>query len=315
VFVANSKVPKDRAVTVAVERSAARAFPAPGGRNSIQISPDRREPVFSSLRRPPTPPVVGTVITGMPAYKAGVKEGDRILAVNGKPISDWEQLPPSLRGTVDRTVHLAIDRAGRRFDITVVPMNPEAHGDNARIGIEAPREGVYIERHGVLESIDMGVRGTGALVANVYAGMWLTISRPLYYREYVGGPLFIAQAASEQAKRGLDSYLMFLAMINVAIMAFNLMPLPILDGGHILLAVIEAVRRQGISARAYTRFQQVGLVVMGTLLVLILANDPMRVVQRQRALGRATPTSTTDPHRSTPRNSAPEEKTVAPTPP
>ena len=63
--------------------------------------------------------------------------------------------------------------------------------------------------------------------------MWLTVSRPLYYREYLGGPLFIAQAASQQARRGLDSYLQFLAMINIAVMAFNLLPIPILDGGHI----------------------------------------------------------------------------------
>jgi Zn-dependent protease len=94
-------------------------------------------------------------------------------------------------------------------------------------------------------------------------------------------------------------------------MAFNLLPLPVLDGGHILLALLEAVRRQAISARAYLRFQQVGLVVMGALLVLILANDPLRVVQRQRALGRTNSTSTTAP----PSSSAPEETPVVPTPP
>src|SRR6185436_12862577 len=111
--------------------------------------------------------------------------------------------------------------------------------------------GVYIEHYGLLPAITMGFRATGQLVGSVYGGMWLTVTRPLYYREYVGGPLFIAQAASESARRGLDSYLQFLAMINIAIMAFNLLPLPMLDGGHILLALIEAVRRQGISARSY----------------------------------------------------------------
>ena len=143
-------------------------------------------------------------------------------------------------------------------------------------------------------ALELGARGTVALVGSVYGGMWLTLSRPLYYREYVGGPLFIAQAASEQARRGLDSYLQFLAMINVAIMAFNLLPLPILDGGHILLALIEAVRRQAISAKVYLRFQQAGLVIMGALLVLILANDPLRVIQRQRALCRRRPGCASD---------------------
>src|SRR3989454_5176946 len=116
----------------------------------------------------------------------------------------------------------------------------------------------------------MGFRATGALLASVYSGMWLTVSRPLYYREYLGGPMFIAQAASEQAKRGLDSYLQFLAMINVAIMAFNLLPIPVLDGGHIALSLVQALRGQAISTRAYLRFQKVGLVVIGTLFILIL---------------------------------------------
>ena len=87
-------------------------------------------------------------------------------------------------------------------------------------------------------------------------------------------------------------------MINIAIMAFNLLPIPVLDGGHIVLALLEAIRRRAISAVGYLRYQKVGLVVVGTLLLLILANDPMRLVQRQRALDRA-----------------PQETQVAPTPP
>jgi regulator of sigma E protease len=87
-------------------------------------------------------------------------------------------------------------------------------------------------------------------------------------------------------------------MINIAIMAFNLLPIPILDGGHIVLALLEAVRRQAISARGYLRFQKVGLVVIGTLFIMILANDPLRWWQRQRALGRA-----------------PQVETLAPSPP
>lgn len=282
VFVAKSRIPDDRPVTLTAER---------GGRPfEVALSPEQREPLFSSLRRPPDPARVGAVVTGMPAYKAGLKEGDLILAVDGRPVGTWEELPRALRGKVDREVRLDVARDGRRFELSVTPISPDGRGgDEARIGIEAPRHGVYVERHGPIESLVMGFRGTGALVASVYGSMWLTVTRPLYYREYLGGPLFIAQAASEQARRGLDSYLQFLAMINIAIMAFNLLPLPLLDGGHILLALLEAARRQAISARAYVRFQQVGLVVIGALFLLILANDPWRLVQRQRALGK-TPT-------------------------
>src|SRR5262245_51735008 len=291
VFVAASRVPKSDAMRLTVERA---------GRDAdIRVTAEAREPVLSGLRRPPDPPVVGGVVTGMPAYKAGLKEGDRILAINGNPVAVWEDLPKALQGNADRNMTLTIRRGTHQFDLHVTPMNPDGRrGSAARIGVEAPRHGGDIQRHPLVESLELGFRATGALVANVYGGLWLTVSRPLYYREYLGGPLFIAQAASEQAKRGIDSYLQFLAMINVAIMAFNLLPIPVLDGGHILLALIPAFRRQAISARAYIRFQQVGLAVIGTLFILILANDPLRLVQRQRALDKA-----------------PQEGEVAPSPP
>jgi regulator of sigma E protease len=292
IFVRHSRQPKKLPLDVRVMRD--------GRTLDLPLTPEQREPFFSSLRRPPDAPVVGAVLPGMPAYKAGLKEGDRILAVNDKPIATWDELPRALRGLVDRPVRLRVLRGEQAFDCVVTPINPDGRSlENARIGIEAPRHGVYVERYGLLPSIAMGFRATASLVASVYGGMWLTLSRPLYYREYVGGPIFIAQAASEQARRGLDSYLQFLAMINIAIMAFNLLPLPMLDGGHIMLALIEGVRHRAISARAYLRFQKVGLVVMGALFVLILANDPLRLVQRQRALDKVP-------------SSAPRERPVAP---
>ncbi len=296
VFKASERQPRRAPLRLEVERDRDRLV--------LTVAPEAREPVLSSLRLPAQQPVVGSVATGMPAYRAGLKEGDRILAVNGRPVSAWDQLSPSLRGQVDRVVTLRVRRGAREFDVPVVPIHMDGNPDprSALIGIEPPRRLTYVERYGPLVSLVEGARGTARVVATVYRGMWLTVSRPLYYREYLGGPLFIAQAASDAAHHGLDNYLYFLALINCAIMAFNLLPIPILDGGHITLALLEAVRRQALSARAYLRFQRVGLVVMVTLFLLILANDPWRVIQRQRAIERAS-------------RPTPQEKTVAPSPP
>jgi len=288
-LLAGEAVPKDSALALVVERGTERI--------ALTLAAQEREAVLRGLRPLPNPPIVGMVVTGMPAYKAGLKEGDRILAVNGAPVSVWEDLPVALGGQTDRAVALRVQRGTRTFDISVTPMS-SGDGRGGRIGIEAPRRGVYVERFGVLQALQLGLRATVALVGNVYQGMWLMVSRPLYYSEYMGGPLYIAQAAAEQARRGVDSFLQFLALINIAIMAFNLLPLPILDGGHILLAVAQAVRGRAISGRGYVRFQKVGLVVIGVLFLWILANDPMRIVRRQQAL-----------------HKAPQERTVAPSPP
>ena len=306
-YVVADSVPAHEPLLIEIKRGDAPA--------AITIAPDARLAVFRSVRPPATPAVVGSVRTGMPAYKAGIKEGDRILAVNDVPIASFDDLPIAIRGNVDKSVKLKILRDGRTIELSVTPMNSDGkRGANGQIGIAPPREEKFVQRYPLQEAIKLGATQTVRLTATVYQSMWLTVSQFFYYREYVGGPLFIAQAASESAKEGLDSFLQFLAMINIAIMAFNLMPLPVLDGGHILLALIEAVRRQAVSARTYVRFQQFGLVIMGTLLVLILANDPWRVVQRQRAIGKATPRAETAPAPA-PQNPAPEEKTVAPTPP
>jgi regulator of sigma E protease len=265
----------------------------------VTVEAARRAEFLAGLERPPDPPVVGTVVVGMPAYKAGLKERDSILAVNGAPVRAWEDLPRAISSQVDKPVVLRVSRDGREFDLTVTPVDPGGvgGGNAGRIGIEARRVGNYVERYSLPRSMELGVRATGDLIGSVYRGMWLTVSRPLYYREYLGGPMFIAQAASEQAQRGLDAYLQFLAMINVAVMAFNLLPIPILDGGHIALALLQALRRQAISYRAYVRFQKVGLAVIGTLFVLILANDPLRWLQRQRALEKAPQEGQVAPNR------------------
>lgn len=250
------------------------------------------------LRARPLPPVIGNVVTGMPAYKAGLKPGDRVLAVNGREIRTWDELPQAIGGLADRSVLLRVRRGNEDFDLSVTPMKPTRDA-RARglIGVEPPRGLTYTERVGPLRALAFGVDGVVSFVGQVYGGMWLAVSHPLYYREYLGGPLLIAQGASEQARQGASSFLMFLALINLAIMAFNLLPIPVLDGGHIVLALLEALRRRAISYRGYVRFQQAGLVVIGTLFILILANDPLRIIQRQRALDRIDRDKTAAPAR------------------
>ena len=249
--------------------------------------------VLGELQPPPPPPVVGAVGTGMPAYRAGVKEGDRVLAVDGKPVSTFTEIALALKGRADQPVPIRFERDGKVFDLTIAPMRVDGTGEGALIGIEPPRGMEWIERLSLAEAVPAAWRGTGGLVANVYSSLWLTLSRPAYYRESVGGPIYIGQMARDSAKRGIDRWLYLLALINIAIMAFNLLPVPLLDGGHVTLAVLEAIRHRAVSGRTYMNFQKVGLVLVGTLFVFIVSKDLMRPLQRLRAVDKAPHETTT----------------------
>jgi regulator of sigma E protease len=264
-----------------------------GSTYAVTLPPEQMKKVLADLQPPAPPAVVGGVATGMPAYRAGVKEGDRILAVDGQPVETFSQIARALRGRADQPIVFHIERDRRKFDLTITPMRVEGAGEGALIGIEAQRGMEWTERLAVTEAVPAAFRGTGRLVADVYGSLWLTISRPAYYREAVGGPIFIGQMASESARRGLDRWLYLMALINIAIMAFNLLPVPLLDGGHITLAVLEGLRRRAVSGRTYMNFQKVGLVLVGTLFVFILSKDLMRPFQRLRAIDQAPRETTT----------------------
>ena len=260
---------------------------------TVTIPASQTKAVLGELQPSPPPAVVGGVGTGMPAYRAGVKEGDRVLAVDGKPVQTFNQIAQALRGRADQPIPFRFERDGKAFDLTVTPMRVDAAGEAALIGIEAPRGMEWTEKLSLGEAVPVAWRATGGLVQSVYGSLWLTISRPAYYRESVGGPIFIGQMARDSAKRGIDRWLYLLALINIAIMAFNLLPVPLLDGGHIALAVLEALRRRAVSGRTYMNFQKVGLVLVGTLFVFIISKDLMRPLQRLRAVDKAPRETTT----------------------
>ena len=266
-----------------------------GQRVVLQVSSDRVRAVLGDLAPESSPPIVGALPTGLPAYQAGIQVGDRIVAVDGKPVKLFEEIGQSLRGKADQPVHFTVLRAGRTLDLVVKPINPLRGRDTsfAYIGVEAPRGLVWVKRYGPVAAVRAGFRELVGELTFVYTSMWMTISGLFYFHSYVGGPIYIAQMARDAAQHGLDELLRFIARINLAVMALNLLPIPLFDGGHILLALFEGLRRRALSARGYINFQKVGLVLVGTLFVLIISQDIVRPLQRMRALDRAPRETTT----------------------
>jgi regulator of sigma E protease len=221
--------------------------------------------------------VIGQALIGFPAYAAGLREGDEILSVDGSRVETWPELSAALRSRPDAERTLEIRREGRTFALKV---KTTAEGT---IGISPPQTLTYRQSFPPGKAIVRGVEQTFWATGQIYAGLWSFISDPVRLHNSIAGPIAIAQVASEQAKGGLQHLVTFASFISLALMVMNLLPIPILDGGHIFFALIEALRRKPLSLRTQNVFQRIGLFMLIGLVVFAFYNDVSRVTQRRQA--------------------------------
>ena len=232
-------------------------------------------------------PLVGPVTPGSPAEHAGFLLGQRIVSVDGEAVRQWDDLTTKIHSAAGEHLVLTVERGSRTFTAEIIP-TAQTLGDRTVgvIGITPPRDFTYSVRSGFLESLQRGFPLTGQLVRQTGQGLWTLFSRPQQAKDQVGGPLLILRMSSQQAQRGLSDFLFLMGVISIAIMAFNLLPLPALDGGHILIAALEGARRRPLAQGFLTAYQRLGLAFIAFLLVFILANDFWREAQRGAAVSR-----------------------------
>jgi regulator of sigma E protease len=281
----------EEAVTRSNGRPLALAIVRDGVRQDVTVTP-RKVPVrtpfnepaeaWSIGARPYLPPVVGEVRPGMPAAEAGLQPRDRVVALNGQPIETWDELAEMISTRADETLTLRIERGGSRMDVTVTPrveVERDALGKETkvgRIGI-ATATSQSFKRSDPLTAFGRGVARTWDVTAITVVSIWKLVTGTIPASN-IGGPLQISMVAGQQAQQGLVSYAFFVALISVNLAILNLLPVPMLDGGHLLFFAIEAVLGRPLSLRKREIAQQIGLALLLLLMVFALFNDLTRLL-------------------------------------
>ena len=262
-----------------------------GERREVTVTPQRmpaRTPfgesteVLSLGAGPYFAPVVGEVQAGMPAAEAGLQVQDRILALDGRPIETWDELAEAISKVPGETVTLTVARKGQRLEVTVTPRvvterDPLGNETQVgRIGIARSSSQTY-QRLDPARALWEGARRTWDVTVLTLVSIW-KLATGAIAASNIGGPLQIGMAAGQQAQQGLVSYAFFVALISINLAILNLLPVPMLDGGHLLFFAIEAVLGRPLSMRKREIAQQIGLALLMLLMVFALFNDISRLV-------------------------------------
>jgi len=222
---------------------------------------------------PPMPPVISSVRSDYPAYKAGLRAGDEILSVNGTKITHWLELE-SLVSKDAAGKLFTIKRGEKTFDVKI---KPRAASDGKRFLIGVSREEERaLKQYGVGESIVKGLSASVEMTEKLFIVIkGLIVGQ--YSLKTLGGPIMIAQVAGRAAHEGLSDILSLVAFLSLQLGIINLFPIPVLDGGHIMFMAVESIKGKPLSDRFMGVAQQIGIALIISLMVLVTYNDIFRI--------------------------------------
>ena len=226
---------------------------------------------------------IGKVSVGSPAEKAGLKVDDVLLEINGQPTVSWLDVLEGVKGSDGQLVTVVVERQGGRVRLTVEPkidtvknVFGEKVEERFMIGIVKADELIYTKGT-LIDSMENALAQTWMYISLTAMGFVKIFQRVIPASD-LGGPILIAQIAGEQMKAGWINLLYFMGLLSVNLGFLNLLPIPVLDGGHLVFLTIEAIMRKPMNERAQIFAQQVGIGLLGTLMIFVFYNDIVRLL-------------------------------------
>lgn len=249
------------------------------------FEPDKEDPVSSLGIRPRGPqiePVLSEVQVNSAASKAGLQAGDRIVKVNGQPLTQWMTFVTLVRDNPDKPLALDIERQGSSLSLTLTPDSKQVNGKAEGFAgvvpkvIPLPDEYKTVRQYGPFSAVLEASDKTWQLMKLTVSMLGKLITGDVKLNN-LSGPISIAQGAGMSAEFGVIYYLMFLALISVNLGIINLFPLPVLDGGHLLFLAIEKLKGGPVSERVQDFSYRIGSILLVLLMGLALFNDFSRL--------------------------------------
>ena len=227
--------------------------------------------------------IVGEVNAGFPAEKAGLKKGDQITSINGIPIVNWQQMQSLISSSGGAELTLTVERDAKMLEVRLTPKQVETKDHLGRVEkryligitnqqIEIPEADLVTKRLDPIEAAVKSLEQSYSIVVLMIRSVVKMIDGSIP-KDSLGGPIMIAKMAGDQAKLGLDKLIRFIAFISINLAIINLLPIPVLDGGHLLFFMIEAIKGRPVSIKVREVAQQIGLFILLLLIILVFYND------------------------------------------
>jgi len=219
--------------------------------------------------------VVDGVVPGGPADKAGIKPGDEVLKIGGVPIETWTDMSDEVGKSEGKKIDVVIRRAGDQTTAAVTPQFDEGMKKwllGIRKDAESHQENFIRKKYSPLDAVIKGTQENVKLAGLTLSVLGRLVTFKLSYKA-LGGPIRIAQASAMAAKSGLADFLYFLAFLSIQLGVLNLLPMPVLDGGHLFFFAIEGIQGRPLSTKVRQIFEQVGFFLLISLMLLVTLND------------------------------------------